>query len=42
MEFDDKLWDSYWEDEARNPNRNRIRIGRIYQAVIPPMIKPGT
>ncbi|KAJ6218067.1 hypothetical protein RDWZM_009224 [Blomia tropicalis] len=30
-------FDSYWEEEARNPNRNRIRIGRQYQAQIPPV-----
>ncbi|RWS30944.1 uncharacterized protein B4U80_03497 [Leptotrombidium deliense] len=34
-------FDSYWEDEARNPNRNRIRIGRQYQATVPPLLKPG-
>ncbi|XP_074600997.1 uncharacterized protein LOC141855021 isoform X2 [Brevipalpus obovatus] len=37
----DADFDAYWEDEARNPNRNRIRIGRQYQATIPPLIKPG-
>jgi hypothetical protein len=37
----DADFDSYWEDEARNPNRNRIRIGRQYQATVPPLLKPG-
>lgn len=39
--FLDADFDSYWEEEARNPNRNRIRIGRQYQATVPPLLKPG-
>lgn len=42
LDNSDADFDAYWEDEARNPNRNRIRIGRQYQATIPPLIKPGT
>jgi len=37
----DSEFDAYWEEEARNPHRNRIRIGRQYQATIPPKLKPG-
>lgn len=37
----DTDFDSYWEEEARNPHRNRIRIGRQYQASVPPLIKTG-
>ncbi|RWS16296.1 metastasis-associated protein MTA3-like protein [Dinothrombium tinctorium] len=37
----DADFDSYWEEEARNPNRNRIRIGRQYQATVPPLLRPG-
>ncbi|CAG2164804.1 unnamed protein product [Oppiella nova] len=37
----DADFDSYWEEEARNPNRNRIRIGRQYQATVPPILKQG-
>ena len=37
----DKNFDAYWENEARNPNRNRIRIGRQYQATVSPMLKMG-
>jgi len=37
----DADFDAYWEDEARNPNRNRIRIGRQYQATVTPLLKPG-
>lgn len=37
----DTDFDSYWEEEARNPHRNRIRIGRQYQATVPPLLKPG-
>lgn len=35
----DTDFDAFWEEEARNPNRNRIRIGRQYQATVPPLIK---
>jgi hypothetical protein len=35
----DRNFDAYWEHEARNPNRNRIRIGRQYQATVPPLLK---
>ena len=34
-------FDSYWDEEARNPNRNRIRIGRQYQAQCPLLLKSG-
>ncbi|KPM08849.1 metastasis-associated MTA3-like protein [Sarcoptes scabiei] len=34
-------FDSYWDEEARNPNRNRIRIGRQYQAQCPALLKSG-
>lgn len=34
-------FDAYWEEEARNPNRNRIRIGRQYQAQVPALLKAG-
>lgn len=37
----DAEFDAYWEEEARNPHRNRIRIGRQYQATIPPRLKSG-
>lgn len=37
----DTEFDAYWEEEARNPHRNRIRIGRQYQATIPPKLKSG-
>jgi len=37
----DTDFDSYWEEEARNPHRNRIRIGRQYQATVPPILKIG-
>ncbi|KAI1284901.1 hypothetical protein HDE_12290 [Halotydeus destructor] len=37
----DADFDSYWEEEARNPHRNRIRIGRQYQATIQPKLKKG-
>lgn len=37
----DTEFDAYWEEEARNPHRNRIRIGRQYQATIPPRLKSG-
>ncbi|XP_054169091.1 hybrid signal transduction histidine kinase M-like [Oppia nitens] len=37
----DADFDSYWEEEARNPNRNRIRIGRQYQATVQPILKKG-
>lgn len=37
----DSNFDSYWEEEARNPHRNRIRIGRQYQATVPQLLKPG-
>lgn len=37
----DADFDSYWEEEARNPNRNRIRIGRQYQATVTPLLKQG-
>lgn len=37
----DTDFDSYWEEEARNPHRNRIRIGRQYQATVPPLLKVG-
>ncbi|CAG2103327.1 unnamed protein product [Medioppia subpectinata] len=37
----DADFDAYWEEEARNPNRNRIRIGRQYQATVPPILKQG-
>lgn len=35
----DDDFDSYWEEEARNPNRNRIRIGRQYQAIVPQLLE---
>lgn len=35
----DTDFDSYWEEEARNPHRNRIRIGRQYQASVPAVLK---
>ncbi|KAH7985389.1 hypothetical protein HPB52_025668 [Rhipicephalus sanguineus] len=34
-------FDSYWENESRNNNRNRIRVGRQYQATVPPLLRPG-
>lgn len=37
----DTDFDSYWEEEARNPHRNRIRIGRQYQATVSPLLKSG-
>lgn len=37
----DADFDSYWLDESRNKNRNRIRVGRQYQATVPPLLKPG-
>ncbi|XP_054718908.1 uncharacterized protein LOC129233547 [Uloborus diversus] len=37
----DAEFDSYWDYEAKNKNRNRIRVGRQYQASIPPLLKPG-
>lgn len=37
----DTDFDSYWEEEARNPHRNRIRIGRQYQATVTPLLKVG-
>lgn len=37
----DEAFDAFWEEEARNPHRNRIRIGRTYQASIPPKLKQG-
>ncbi|KAG8185866.1 hypothetical protein JTE90_004408 [Oedothorax gibbosus] len=37
----DAEFDSYWDNEAKNQNRNRIRVGRQYQASIPPLLKPG-
>lgn len=37
----DTDFDSYWEEEARYPHRNRIRIGRQYQATVPPLLKSG-
>lgn len=37
----DTDFDSYWEEEARNPHRNRIRIGRQYQATVPQLLKSG-
>lgn len=37
----DTDFDSYWEEEARNPHRNRIRIGRQYQATVPQLLKAG-
>ena len=37
----DTDFDLYWEEEARNPQRNRIRIGRQYQATVPALLKPG-
>ncbi|GFQ75817.1 metastasis-associated protein MTA1 [Trichonephila clavata] len=37
----DAEFDSYWDYEAKNKNRNRIRVGRQYQATIPPLLKPG-
>lgn len=37
----DTDFDSYWEEEARNPHRNRIRIGRQYQATVPGLLKQG-
>ncbi|XP_015928653.2 uncharacterized protein [Parasteatoda tepidariorum] len=37
----DAEFDSYWDNEAKNQNRNRIRVGRQYQATIPPLLKPG-
>lgn len=37
----DAEFDSYWDYEAKNKNRNRIRVGRQYQATVPPLLKPG-
>uniref|UniRef100_A0A6G1S969 SANT domain-containing protein n=1 Tax=Aceria tosichella TaxID=561515 RepID=A0A6G1S969_9ACAR len=37
----DDNFDSYWEEEARNPHRNRIRIGRQYQATVPQLLRSG-
>ena len=37
----DKDFDNFWENEARNPVRNRIRIGRQYQAIVPSLLKPN-
>ncbi|XP_070383926.1 arginine-glutamic acid dipeptide repeats protein-like isoform X4 [Dermacentor albipictus] len=37
----DADFDSYWENESRNNNRNRIRVGRQYQATVPPLLRPG-
>ncbi|XP_064489548.1 arginine-glutamic acid dipeptide repeats protein-like isoform X2 [Ornithodoros turicata] len=41
MDVSDADFDSYWENESRNNNRNRIRVGRQYQATVPPLLKPG-
>ena len=38
LSWTDLDFDSYWEKEARNPVRNRIRIGRQYQAQVPPLL----
>uniref|UniRef100_A0A6B0VCV9 Uncharacterized protein n=1 Tax=Ixodes ricinus TaxID=34613 RepID=A0A6B0VCV9_IXORI len=37
----DADFDSYWENESRNNNRNRIRVGRQYQATVPALLRPG-
>lgn len=37
----DADFDRYWDDESKNNNRNRIRVGRQYQATVPPLLKPG-
>lgn len=37
----DDDFDLYWREEARNPHRNRIRIGRQYQATVPALLKKG-
>ncbi|XP_076305999.1 uncharacterized protein LOC143222817 isoform X2 [Tachypleus tridentatus] len=37
----DADFDSYWEDESKSKNRNRIRVGHKYQAIVPPLLKPG-
>ncbi|XP_018495656.1 uncharacterized protein DDB_G0271670-like [Galendromus occidentalis] len=34
-------FDAYWEEESRNKYRNRIRVGRQYQASVPPLLRPG-
>ncbi|XP_022248032.1 uncharacterized protein LOC106464591 isoform X1 [Limulus polyphemus] len=39
--FTDADFDSYWEDESKSKNRNRIRVGRQYQATVPQLLKPG-
>ncbi|KAH9404784.1 Metastasis-associated protein mta1, partial [Tyrophagus putrescentiae] len=36
-----EAFDAFWDEEARNPNRNRIRIGRQYQAQVAPILKSG-
>lgn len=41
MDVSDADFDSYWENESRNNNRNRIRVGRQYQATVPPLLRPG-
>ncbi|CAN7995030.1 unnamed protein product [Ixodes hexagonus] len=41
MPLADVDFDSYWENESRNNNRNRIRVGRQYQATVPALLKPG-
>jgi len=37
----DVEFDAFWEEESRNKTRNRIRVGRQYQASVPPLLKPG-
>ncbi|XP_022249418.1 uncharacterized protein LOC106465775 isoform X2 [Limulus polyphemus] len=39
--FTDADFDSYWEDESKSKNRNRIHVGCQYQAIVPPLLKPG-
>ncbi|XP_022668579.1 uncharacterized transmembrane protein DDB_G0289901-like [Varroa jacobsoni] len=34
-------FDAFWEEESRNKTRNRIRVGRQYQASVPALLKPG-
>ncbi|XP_029822070.2 arginine-glutamic acid dipeptide repeats protein isoform X2 [Ixodes scapularis] len=41
MDASDADFDSYWENESRNNNRNRIRVGRQYQATVPALLRPG-
>lgn len=37
----DTDFDAYWSEEAKNPHRNKIRVGKQYQATVPPLLKSG-